>query len=182
MIGPLIFLSSIITESQYTAYSEAELVDHFVVIRITEVHTFITENPTTVIDILIIKNLEIWLFDLFPYNGSISWSNIFIGVGTVPLISWADNSQNREFTHFWFHGAKIPAPWHSAPLLYDITFPGLQFVGVWQMKNEKKGSLKIKWQKISTLHFFLFLTLLYYISFSIYIFCLILGYYWRNKI
>ena len=59
VIGPSIFLSSIITESQYTAYSEAELVYHFVVIRITEVQTFITENPTTVIDILKIKNSEI---------------------------------------------------------------------------------------------------------------------------
>ena len=59
VIGPSIFLSSIITESQYTAYSEAELVYHFVMIRITEVLTFITENPTTVIDILKVKSLEI---------------------------------------------------------------------------------------------------------------------------
>ena len=59
VIGPSIFLSSIITESQYTAYSEAELVYHFVMIRITEVLNFITENLTTVIDILKVKNLEI---------------------------------------------------------------------------------------------------------------------------
>ena len=177
VIGPSIFLSSIITESQYTAYSEAELVYHFVVIRITEVQTFITEDPTTVIDILKIKNSEIWLFDLFPNNVSISYCNIFIAVGTVRLIPWADNSQNREFTHFRFHGAKTPVPWHSVPLLMTLRFQVYGSSVCGQMKNEKKGSLKIKLLKISTLHFFLFLTLLYYNLFSIYILRLIYGYY-----
>ena len=85
---------------------------------------------------------------LLIYNVSISYCNIFIGVGTVRFIPWAENSQNREFTHFRFHGAKIPVPWHSVPLLMTLRFQVYGSSVCGQMKNEKNGISKIKLLKI----------------------------------
>ena len=105
---------------------------------------------------------------LLIYNVSISYCNIFIGVGTVRFIPWAENSQNREFTHFRFHGAKIPVPWHSVPLLMTLRFQVYGSSVCGQMKNEKKGSLKIKLLKISSWLFFLFLTVILQFIFNLY--------------